>query len=309
MGVHPVEATLFSHEQQIKSQAIHHDPRRFSLAVRTLFYADKYLQKKRGFNLRSATGRKIPGSRKQKLDDARLIAQAPLPCKYLESVKDTLSNKPFRPNWLRNFFIELAWENRDIHPSHLNFFDGVQVLTAEKWTRSTEWDNVLGYFDPKDRYLKLHHSLLCNPARLREDSLIALGESLLGRYIERRRWIKQNGSRCYEIVLKSSLDLQSYLTEAQLRTYLSLARMIPDARDGRIFRSTINRDEGFLPPGLRFGLLYAWYLWGKGLTMEYEMALLRWPKESLIPLHAKDRNRKESLIRFFRTEIFGHRDS
>ena len=309
MGVHPVEATLFSHEEQIKSQVAHHDPQRFALAVRTLLYADKYLQKRKGFNLRGATGRKISGSSKQTLDTAHPFTQAPLPCRYLKSVEDSLRHKSFRPNWLRNFFIELAWENRDIHPSHLNFFDGVQVLTADKWTRSTEWDNVLGYFDPNDRYLKLHHSLLCNPARLREDALIALGESLLGRYMERRRWITQNGARCYEIVLKSSLELESYLTDTQLRTYLSLARMIPDAKDSRILRSTINKDEGFLPPGLRFGLLYAWYLCGKGLTMEYEMSLLRWPIKSLIPLHAKDRTRKESLIRFFRTEIFGHSDS
>jgi uncharacterized cofD-like protein len=309
MGVHPVEATLFSQEQQVKSQVIHHDPRRFALAIRTLLYADKYLQKKKGFNLRSTKALKLSRSGRQRRQDTRPLTHAPLPCRYMKSIEDTLSDKVFHPNRLRDFFVELAWENRDIQPSHLDFFDGVQVLPAEKWNRSTAWDNVLGYFDPKDRYLKLHHSLLCNPSRLREDSLIALGESLLGRYMEKRRWIKQNGFHCYEIVLRSPLEQKSYLTDAQLHTYLSLARMVPDAADSRIFRITINKDEGFLPPGLRFGLLYAWYLSGKGLTMEYEMALLRWPIKSLIPLHVKNSLRKESMIRFFRTEIFGHKDN
>jgi len=273
-----------------------------------LLYVDKHLQKKPGFNLRSAKLPKSSLGGKQKLQGARPILGAPLPCRYMRDIEAALSNKVFRPKMMRDFFVELAWENRDIHPSHLKFFNGVQVLPAEKWKRSTAWDNVLGYFDPNDRYLKLHHSLLCNPARIREDALIALGESLLGRYMEKRRWIKQNGVYCYEITLLSPREQQSYLTDAQLHTYLDLARMIPDALDSRIFRITINKEEGFLPPGLRFGLLYAWYLSGKGLAMEYEMALLRWPLKSLIPLHAKASVRKESMIRFFRTEIFGHKE-
>ena len=84
--------------------------------------------------------------------------------------------------------------------------------------------------------------------------------------------------------------------------------MVPDRSDTRVFGITINEDGGFLPPGLLFGLLFCWYLTGKGLTMEYEMTLLRWPLKSLIPLHAADRRRKEALVRFFRTEIFGHQD-
>ena len=82
--------------------------------------------------------------------------------------------------------------------------------------------------------------------------------------------------------------------------------MVPDRADPGVFGITINEDGGFIPPGLLFGLLFCWYLTGRGLTMEYEMTLLRWPPRSLIPLHAGDRRRKEALVRFFRTEIFGH---
>ena len=83
--------------------------------------------------------------------------------------------------------------------------------------------------------------------------------------------------------------------------------MMPDPNSDRIYRITINADGGFLPPGLLFGLLYAWYLTGRGLTMEYEMTLLKWPFKSLIPLHARDRIRKEALVTFFRTDVFGHK--
>ena len=123
-------------------------------------------------------------------------------CDYLKSMKDALSDKDFRPSVLKDFLLEIVWENRDIRPSHLKLFRGAVVIPDKEWNRSTELDNILGYYDPDDRYLKLHEDLLGNPSRLREDFLVALGESLLGQYIETRRWTEQHGARCYEIVLK-----------------------------------------------------------------------------------------------------------
>ncbi|MEJ2109567.1 MAG: YvcK family protein, partial [Acidobacteriota bacterium] len=154
---------------------------------------------------------------------------------------------------------------------------------------------------------KLRKDLLHNAARLQEDFLIAIGESLLGRYIKKRHWIEKDGYRCYEIKLAPIDERECCFSDSQLRTYLSLARMIEDPSDDGVFRITLNRDEGFLPPGLLFGLVYAWYLSGKGFTMEYEMTLLRWSQKSLIPMHAKERVRKEALVAFFRKEVFGHR--
>ncbi|HSW38081.1 MAG TPA: 2-phospho-L-lactate transferase CofD family protein [Acidobacteriota bacterium] len=305
MGVHPVEATLFSMERQCQTGMIHHDPEKFALALRTLLYADLRLRNRKEYRLRSAGTGRLPKRRLAGKPPAGTAPFEPLLCDYMQSIRESLERKDFRPKALKNVLVELAWENRDIRPSHLAFFRGAQIIPADRWNRSTAWDNVLGYFDPADGYIKLHENLPSDPARLREDLLTALGESLLGNYIEKRRWIKQHNARCYEIVLKTPLD-NGYLNEKQLCAYLRLARMTPDASDGRIYRITINDNEGFLPPGLLFGLLYSWYLNGKGLTMEYEMNLLRWPRRSLIPLHAKDRARKESLVRFFRTQIFKH---
>jgi uncharacterized cofD-like protein len=307
IGVHPIEATLFSPERQRKTRVIHHDPRRFALAIRTLLYADKFLRGNKGYRIRSSMASKMPaaGTENRKTRGIQQTIRGSLLCTYLESIKRELEDKSFQPPAMRDFFVDLAWENRDIHSSHLRFFRGVRVVPAKEWKRSTEWDNILGFFDPQDRYLKLHEELLSHPEKLQEDLLVALGESLLGQYIEKRRWIRQHGARRYEILLKPDGQRECYLTDAQVHSYLKLARMIPDPIDNRIYRITINKDGGFLPPGLLFGLLYAWYLSGRGLTMEYEMSLFRWPLKSLIPLHAKDRIRKEALVKFFRTEVFG----
>jgi uncharacterized cofD-like protein len=306
MGIQPIEATLLSAEDEKKSRVIHHDARRFSLAIRSLLFADKFLREKEGYAL------KRPHSRKQSKSShmQRSIRQKPrrnlFLCDYLESINEVLGVKKCQPADLKNVLVELAWGNRDIVPTHFRFFKGGIIVPAGKWDRSTEWDNVLGYFDPQDQYLKLHEGLLAKPSRLREDILVAVGESLLGRYIESRRWIEQQGARCYEIVLLPAARQESFLSDSQIRSFLKLARMTPDPIDDRIYRITINKDGGFLPPGLLFGLTYAWYLSGSGLTMEYEMTLLRWPLKSLIPLHAKDRIRKEALVTFFRNDIFGH---
>lgn len=307
MNVTPVEATLFAPQNENLTRLIQHDPERFALAMRTLLFIDRFLKNKKEYSLRpSKPTRKSVPWRKTKERRSGKSHRSLLLCDYMKNIEDALKNKSMRPAELRDFLIKLAWENRDLQPSHLKFFRGVRVIPAGKWDRSTELDNVLGYFDPRDRFIKLREDLLSNPSRLRQDLLVALGESLLGRYIQNRRWIKQNGSRCYEITLKPAAEQECFLTDAQLRTYLNLARMNPDSENDRVFRITINRNGGFIPPGLLFGLVYAWYLSGLGFTMEYEMTLLLWPSKSLIPLHAKDRARKEALVTFFRKEIFGH---
>ena len=305
MGFRPVEATLFSSEHERQKQVIQHDARRFTLAIRTLLFADRSLKATKGYALRHSTARKRPGTKSGLGPGPACIRGTPL-CDYMDSMKEALRDKDFRPASLRDFLLELIWENRDIRPAHLEYFRGAVIIPAENWNRNTEWDNILGYYDPDDQYLKLHRDLHAIPLKIQEDLLVALGESLLGQYIDERKWTEHHGAKSYEIVLRAETERHCYLTDSQLRAYLRLARMTPDREHTRKYRITINNDEGFLPPGLHFGLLYAWYLCGRGLTMDYEMSLLRWPLKSLIPVHARDRVRKEALVRFFRTQIFSH---
>jgi hypothetical protein len=234
-------------------------------------------------------------------------------CDYLSAIREALGDKKFQPAVLRDALLDLVWANRDIQLGHFRFFREARIVAHANWNRSTEWDNVLGYYDPDDYCLKIHESLISKPERLREDLLVALGESLLGRYIESRRWLESKLSfmpqaRCYEISLRPEHERECFMADSQLRAYLKLARMIPDSKDPRVYRITLNKGEGFLPPGLLFGLTYAWYLNNAyGSMMDYEMALLRWPVKSLMPHQAKERIRKQKLVDFFRSEIFGHK--
>jgi hypothetical protein len=119
--------------------------------------------------------------------------------------------------------------------------------------------------------------------------------------------LSANGARCFEIVLRPVGERNCFLSDLQLRSYLKLARLLPDPGNSRIYRIAINGNEGFVPPGLLFGLMYAWYLNNAyGSTIDYEMALLRWSPAALFPHQSKERIRKQGLVTFFRTEIFGY---
>ncbi|MFH1037799.1 MAG: gluconeogenesis factor YvcK family protein [PVC group bacterium] len=301
MGFRSVEAMLFPPPRSRQPSVIHHDAVNCALAVRTLFCAHRFLTGGRKGRIR---GGQRPGE-----DRCRQRARRPPLCEYLETMEVALRGKRFQPRLLRGCMIDLAWENRDIRPAHFSFFTGVRLVGSGEWGRSTEWDNVLGYYDPEDRTLKIHRRLLATPLRLQEDLLIALGESLLGRYLESRRWTRGDdpAARCYEIRLRPPSQRECFLTDAQLHAYLRLARLAPDEDDELVYRITINDREGFLPPGLLFGLLYAWYLDDAyGGMMDYEMSLLRWSPSSLMPYHVQERARKQALVTFFREEVFSH---
>lgn len=305
LGVLPVEATIYSRERLHAASVIHHDPRKFALAVRALLVAHQQLNLKPD----PASHRSYPG---RTLNSPR--TDAPLLCSYHKRTGSILAEKRFSSGLLCDILHEMIWENRDIRIDHLNFFDGARIIPASSWARSSQWDNVLGYYDPEDRLLKVHEQAGGDPEGIRKNLLIALGESLLGRYLESRRWHdledgKNWGARRYEIRLRPVQERECFLDDGALRTYLKLARMHQSPRDPETFGITLNDAEGFLPPGLRFGLLYAWYLNNAyGEAMEYEMSLLRWPPRKLLPYQLEERSRQEALIRFFRNVVFQHEE-
>ncbi len=303
-GVHPVEATIFSVEHLKDAGVIQHDPKKFTLAVRTLLFASRHGR---------PGGKKRAAARSTPHDSPRSYHRSTtLLCDYWSACNRVLTRKDFRPAHLRRSMLNLVWENRDVRLDHLDFFAGARIVPAARWNRSIEWDNVLGYYDPLDRYLKLHRQLLDDPERLKGNMLIALGESLLGRYIEERNWITpagQNswGSRCFQIRLLPPRKRECFLSPKQLHDYLVLARMVPHPDHPRTYRITLNHSDGFLPPGLLFGLMYAWYLDNSyGPIMEIEMSILHLAEDMLIPHQEKEYLRKKALIDFFRKEVFGH---
>jgi uncharacterized cofD-like protein len=306
MGVQPVEATIFSVENLNLTGAIRHDPIKFALAVRTLLFTRQ--RARAGKEKRTYLPPANPRGRK--CQPKKLLL-----CDYWKTINRILASKRFSPKGLREILLDLVWENRDIQAGHLAFFSGARIVHAARWHRSIEWDNVLGYYDPQDRQIKIHSHLLRDPKRLRGNILIALGESLLGRYIEERRWVTfagmySWGSRCFQIKLLPPRERESFLTPAQLHDYLALARMVPHPQDRSVYRITLNNHDGFLPPGLLFGLMYAWYLDNSyEPVMENEMSILHLKEGTLIPHQVQEYRRKKALIDFFRKEVFGYAEA
>jgi uncharacterized cofD-like protein len=305
MGILPVEATIYSPKRLRLANVIHHDPQKFSLAVRALLVTHSHLNLKREEPSSWTAVRRHKGL---------VYTGSPLFCSYHSEVEAILSNMKFTPKGLGKTMLDIVWENRDIRIEHLKYFRGVKVVPTKRWSRSREWDNVLGYYEPDDGVIRIHEQAGKEPELLRASLLTALGESLLGRYIESRLWINGEdisswGMRRYEIRLRPKADRGCFLDDKALRSYLRLARMLESPHDPFVFGITLNDQEGFLPPGLLFGLLYAWYLNNSyGRIMEYEMSLLRWSPEKLIPCQLEEYNRKKELIRFFRNLVFMHED-
>ncbi|MCP4714941.1 MAG: YvcK family protein [Deltaproteobacteria bacterium] len=299
LGIQAIEATLFSPSRLQHANVIHHDPEKFALSLRTLLYACKLF--KQQIPLMRTRSQKGP---------YRSGAQTLCSCR--ETFHDKLQDKLIRPKHMLKTVLDLCWENRDIRIDHLDFFRTVRIVSAGGWNRNTKWDNVLGYYDPADRTLKLHEQVTLNKSMLNANLLIALGESLLGNYKKSDRWLTPApedtwAGRSFEITLRPANQRHCFLTDSQLHTYLQLTRMVPNPRQASTYRINLNSDEGFLPPGLLFGLMYAWYLNNVySPIMENEMALLQWPATSLIPHHVQERRRKQNLITFFRTIVFRH---
>ncbi len=295
LGVMPVEASLFSGDRWQRDSMIHHDPARFAAAIRTVY-------------------ERFSGSRRRPRKSgttrfARVVApRAPSACARMEAIDAALAGKAIASAPLRRMLADFLWENPDVRPEHLAYFDGVRIVPDAQWRRSREWDNVLGYYDPDTRRIMLHEQTLQNRGSLKSNFAVALGETLLGRYIARKRWaegLPGTGYRAYEIELRPPAERECYLPDASLRSYLRLAQMMP--RPGaplRYFRP-VPKGTGFLPCGILFGLAFAWVLDAVHVpALDFEMQILQWPASRLLPYQVRARARHRELVRFFREDVF-----
>ena len=321
MDVEAVESTIFSVEHGRQSGFIHHDPKKFALAIRALLFAREHGRLGRtlasaGLEGGAPAAGAAGGTPAGGLGAGAAVAghrAGPQPlCDYWAGITSTLGRKRFQPDGIREVLRDIAWRNRDIQARHFDLVAGARVVPAAEWKRNTEWDSVLGYYDPEDRCLRIHEQVLEDPNRLQGNLLVALGESLLGRYVQERSWARLEGAhgwgaRRYEIRLLPPGERDCLLGDARLHEYLALARMVPHPEDRERYGITLNDGEGFLPPGLLFGLMYAWYLDNScAAIMENEMAILHWPEATLIPSQAHEYRRKKALVAFFREAVFGH---
>lgn len=300
LGVLAVEASLFAQGHGQRDAMIHHDPVRFAAAVRTIFdeLAGRSVSIPRRAAAAAAAGRATP---------ARPVKRGPSASARMAAIGTALADKSIRPAALRGAIEDFLWAYPDIRPEQLRGFDGVRVVADSGWRRSRQWDNVLGYYDPETRRIMLHASTLRTPQALRANLAVALGESLLGRYVAEKRWrdVGDGDCRVYEIRLRPPGERECGLSDAALQTYLKAAGMTPRKTDPLWYGRSVVKATGFLPSGILFGLMFAWMLDSAfAPALDFEMQMLSWPASRLLPYQVRERAGHRELVRFFREEVF-----
>jgi hypothetical protein len=165
-----------------------------------------------------------------------------------------------------------------------------------------------------DRLIKIRADVFADPARFELAFLVALGQSLLGNYVlrkEMRPVADESGQlgQVYRLTVRLGPERRAFLSETDLRDYLLLARMCRSEKDPATYFRLVTGREGFTPPGLLFGLVYAWYLDNRFAPhIEYKMAILRMEVPDMIPEQGKISGRRQRLVSFFRRRIFGYAD-
>jgi uncharacterized cofD-like protein len=302
LGVMPVEASLFSNDRWQRDSMIHHDPARFAAAIRTVMEGlAREAARRPARATRRNSSSELPGPR---------VLSGPSACARMEALRAILAGKAIRPASLRPALEGFLWRHPDVVPAHLAHIGGVRIVPDAGWRRSREWDNVLGYFDPDSRQIMLHEHALKTSRSLDANFAVALGESLLGRYIARKGWreIPSGACRIYEVELRPPAQRDTFLSDVELKAYLKAAQMTPRRGAPLAYWRPVSKGMGFLPSGILFGLTFAWMLDNAFVpALDFEMQMIQWPASRLLPYQVRIRAQHRELVRFFREVVF-HND-
>lgn len=310
-GFEPVECGFFSKSSLVERGVIQHDPEVVALTVKTLYLArelfvDKPAEKKTteaGYGRGAGDGPRlvtVPSIKFSKVS-ARLAAIDI----DLRSCTATRSAEKDIVSILE----DIVWTHQDIPLSHLDYFAGITFISDKKWRRDQRWDNVFSFYDPEERLIKIREDRLWTRNSLEVSFLIALGQALLGDYAASKLitpllYENREIGAVYHLTLKADAERTCYFDDEELRCFLRLSRMVEQTATH--FTRTVNGQEGFTPPGLLMGLMYAWYLDNRFAShIEYKMSIMNIRPTQLIPEQQKMRTRREKLIDFFRETVFG----
>jgi uncharacterized cofD-like protein len=305
----PIECGVYSHEALVERGVIQHDPDILALAIKGLY------------NGRSCF---LPAP-EPSAKAACLPTRYPpaggsclLPFQKYSGIMEKLAGLEIRcigddltldPRQVKAEIGEILWNHPIIPLDHLDYFQAIHCIDRRYWRRDQQWDNVFSFFDPDDQAIKIRSDQVVVRQRLEIALMIALGESLLGNYAEKKEMgeVKIDQiplGRVYHLHLKKEGMHRSFLTRSQLRSFLTLARMRGTADDSHYTR-LVNSGEGFTPPGLLMGLMYAWYVDNRLAShIEYKMSVMKINQTNLIPEQLKMAERRRKLVSFFKEVVF-----
>lgn len=318
LGFETIAVPIFSREQLKHRRVIQHDPQSLSHCVQAL-----HSLWSAGLLDTDTTQESLPetealprGIHKGHLLSCLRYEAIVNHCRYLSAEQISLSSRFDQKlmgkerNWLMDRIIEIIWTHPDILIEHLQYVRGVCLVDPACWKRCQQWDNVFSFYDPQDKRIKIRQDQTLDLNRFEIAFLVALGQSLLGNYAKKKKLVEINSlgeviGRTYSLTVQEPRRLDSFFDYPALKAYLELARMRGSNKNERCYTRVINGDEGFTPPGLLFGLLYAWYLDNRfAADIEYKMSIMKNEMNDLIPEQVRIVNRRRKLIDFFREHVF-----
>ena len=302
-GLMPIECRIYSEKALIEKQVVQHDPYAMAQAVRAMWSVRDRLMPPVELNLPEEPGSVIVLAGNDNDSSA---------CRLFE-VKALLGELEIDAQ-LKEQLIEIIWRHRDISLEHLSYINGVRLVDSPAWSRSEEWDRIFSFYDPADKLIKIRKDIFSDKGRFELAFLVALGESLLGNYAAEKKMLPVENEagllgRVFQLALTPEEERLCFLNSDDLDGYLQLSRMTRSEKNNLFYTRLVTGTEGFTPPGLLFGLVYAWYLDNRfAAHIEYKMAILRMDVPDMIPEQEKVCSRRSRLVSFFRRKVFGYSD-
>ncbi len=313
LGFQPVEARLFSRSLLEDRGILQHDPASLAESLRVLWAVLQHLEggPAAGGHQDAAQGAALlPGAGGEAEAGGRRYPAALLPCRRYRALADRLARLGIGEG-VRSRLLDILWRFADVPPRHFDLVRGFRRVPVAGWRRSQDWDNIFSFYDPESGTINIRDDVPLDSDRFTVGFLVALGQSLLGDYaaVKEVRPVAESGrvlGKVFVLRLRPAAERRCLLAPEQLDHYLRLARMVPAAGDPLLYTRLVNGDEGFTPPGLLFGLVYAWYLDNRfAVHIEYKMAAARVFVSDLIPEQARTIRRRQAMIDFFREAVFG----
>jgi uncharacterized cofD-like protein len=309
MGFLPLEAGVFSPES-LADNSVKHDPTALALTMKTMWAARDISRRDR---CQGTLSSESTGELATAYDRCRTAAERPLKscgevtpaCERLAHIRAKLADLQVEE---RQKITDILWHHADIPAAHLDYIHGLHFVKSCDWRRCQEWDNIYSFFNPDDGFLNIREDMR-HTEQFEVAFLVALGQSLLGNYVTRKEISPlevgdDKLGKIYRLNLRSTAERACFLSDTELRQYLVLARMMPTGKDA--YTRLLNGDEGFTPPGLLFGLTYAWYIDNRFAPhIEYKMAIARAAISDAVPEQVKTLERRRGLVDFFRNVVFG----
>ena len=312
MGFRSLEAGIFSQAALRERNVIQHDPEMLARAIRTLVAVTSLQENSQaGADLPEAS-ENLPGSFSMK---QTLVRKDNLfPCERYDALEKWLRELSIRQDTgsddITGRLLQTLWFHQDILLEHLSNIKAIEIIDRATWSRSQEWDNVYSFYDPEDSTIKICQDVIAETKRFEQAFLVALGQALLGNYAAGKEMepVDKGGEsvgKMFRLTVRPPDERNTFFSDQDLSTYLELARMIRSGSDPLFYTRLVNGNEGFTPPGMLFGLIYAWYLDNRfAAHVEYKMSVMRTDISDLIPEQVRVHTRRTMLVEFFRRSVF-----